>query len=197
MMMYLPVLLSILQQITKLFDLVNEIHLIMRLIITFFVFMLFSAAAYSQSWKITTKGKTLLKANTENEAANKIAVKTSRLDKKGLNLCYTEGPKKQKDWERIIGVYDSSGKELKEQTGNSIQISRDSLRSYLKNSSIVKIYTWSLPTDPKLKALVRVRRIHLATISQQDWPFLVYGLLFFVLQVNHLYRKQPFYIVNL
>jgi len=138
----------------------------MRLIITLFVFMLFSAAAYSQSWKITAKGKTLLKANTENEAANKIAVKTSSLNKKGLNLCYTEGPKKQKDWERIIAVYDSSGKELKEQTGKSIQISRDSLRSYLKNSSIVKIYTWSLPTDPKLKALVRVRRIHLATISQ-------------------------------
>ena len=138
----------------------------MRLIITLFVFMLFSSLAYSQSWKITANGKTLLKANSENEAANQISLKTSSLNKKGLNLCYTEGKNKQKGWERIIAVYDSSGKELKEQKGTCMLLSRDSLRSYLKNSSIVKIYTWALPTDPKLKALVRVRRVHLATISQ-------------------------------
>ena len=138
----------------------------MRLIITLFLVLLFSPVLFAQSWKITTNGKTLLKANVENEEKNKISLKTTNLSKKGLTICYIEGKDQKKDWERVIAVYDSSDKELKEQKGNSLQISRDLLRSYFKNSPDIRIYTWALPTDPKLKALVRVRRIHLATISQ-------------------------------
>jgi hypothetical protein len=138
----------------------------MRLIITLFLVLLFSPVLFAQSWKITTNGKTLLKTNVENEEKNKISLKTTNLIKKGLTICYIEGKDQKKDWERVIAVYDSSDKELKEQKGNSLQISRDLLRSYFKNSPDIRIYTWALPTDPKLKALVRVRRIHLATISQ-------------------------------
>jgi hypothetical protein len=138
----------------------------MRLIITLFIFMVFSPAVFSQSWKISANGKTLMKANSENEKINKISLNTKNLSKKGLTLCYSEGKDNKKSWERVIAVYDARDKELKEQKGNSLQISRDSIQSFFKNSSLLKIYTWSLPTDPKLKALVRIRRIHLATISQ-------------------------------
>ncbi|SHF92231.1 hypothetical protein [Flavisolibacter ginsengisoli] len=138
----------------------------MRLIITLFLTLLISSSLFAQSWKISTNGKTLLKANVENEEKNKISLKTLNLSKKGLSLCYTEGKDQKKGWERVIAVYDSTDKELKVQKGNSLQLSRDSLRSYFKNSPQIRIYTWALPTDPKLKALVRVRRIHLATISQ-------------------------------
>jgi uncharacterized membrane protein len=138
----------------------------MRLIITLLLSLVISSSLFAQSWKISTNGKTLLKANVENEEKNKISMKTSNLSKKGLSLCYTEGKDKKKGWERMIAVYDSTDKELKIQKGNSLQLSRDSLRSYFKNSPQIRIYTWALPTDPKLKALVRVRRIHLATISQ-------------------------------
>jgi hypothetical protein len=138
----------------------------MRLIITLFLFLAFSPAVFSQSWKISANGKTLMKANSENEEINKISLDTKDLSKKGLTLCYSEGKDKKKSWERIIAVYDANDKELKEQKGNSMHISRDSIESYFKNSPRLKIYTWSLPTDPKLKALIRVRRIHLATISQ-------------------------------
>lgn len=138
----------------------------MRLIITLFLTLVISSSLFAQSWKISTNGKTLLKANVENEQKNKISLKTLNLSKKGLSLCYTEGKDQKKGWERFIAVYDSTDKELKVQKGNSLQLSRDSLRSYFKNSPQIRIYTWALPTDPKLKALVRVRRIHLATISQ-------------------------------
>jgi len=138
----------------------------MRLITTLFISLCISSSVYAKSWKISTNGKTMLKANIENEEKNQFSLKTTPLSKKGLNLCYTEGKDQKKGWERVIAVYDATDKELKEEKGTSLQISRDSLRSYLKNSPQVKIYTWALPTDPKLKALVRVRRIHLATISQ-------------------------------
>ncbi|HJW18341.1 MAG TPA: hypothetical protein VJ499_14520 [Flavisolibacter sp.] len=137
----------------------------MRLI-TLFVFLVLSPTLYAQSWQICNNGKVLLKTETENEEKNKISLDSIHLSKKGLTLQYNEGKEKKKGWERVIAVYDSAGKELKQQKGNSLQLSRDSLHYYLKNSPLLKFFTWSLPTDPKLKALVRVRRIHLATISQ-------------------------------
>jgi hypothetical protein len=133
---------------------------------TLFVFLALSPALYSQSWKICNNGKRLLKADTENEEKNKISLDSIHLTKKGLTLQYSEGKDKKKGWDRVIAVYNFSDKELKQQKGNSLQLSRDSLHYFLKNSPLLKFYTWSLPTDPKLKALVRVRRIHLATISQ-------------------------------
>jgi hypothetical protein len=133
---------------------------------TLFVFLVLSPALYSQSWKICNNGKLLLKADTENEEKNKISLDSIHLTKKGLTLQYSEGKDKKKGWDRVIAVYNFSDKELKQQKGNSLQLSRDSLHYYFKNSPLLKFYTWSLPTDPKLKALVRVRRIHLATISQ-------------------------------
>ena len=91
----------------------------MRLITTLFISLCISSSVFAQSWKISSNGKTMLKANIENEEKNKVSLKTTPLSKKGLNLCYTEGKDQKKGWERVIAVYDATDKELKEEKGTS------------------------------------------------------------------------------
>jgi hypothetical protein len=72
---------------------------------------------------------------------------------------------KQKEWERYIGIYDEEENELYLDTASVVQLTNKKLTTITKGVNTVKIYTWSLPTDPELAARIRIRRIHLATIS--------------------------------
>ena len=74
---------------------------------------------------------------------------------------------KQKDWERYIGFFDEIENELYLDTASVVQLTNKKLASITKGINKIKIYTWSLPTDPELAARIRIRRIHLATISLQ------------------------------
>lgn len=116
------------------------------------------------SWKITLNGKPVLSATTEDPEKNIIDISPSTLkNSKSFLLSYTE-TEKQKGWQRTITAYDSTDKELIKQAGTTFKLSDKSLLSLLKKSHIVRIYTMYLPTDPKAKASVRVRRVHLCTL---------------------------------
>ena len=116
------------------------------------------------SWKVTVNEKTVLHTSEENEGKNTVFIKTTDLGKKkDLVLTYHEKGKKS-GWERTISVYDENDRELKQQKGTKLKLSHTELKSFLKQSKKLKIYTVALPTDPKLKASIRVRRVHLCTL---------------------------------
>jgi hypothetical protein len=127
-------------------------------------FFMHTAVLGQAAWKVTLNDKTVLNASAEDEAKNIVYIKTADLKKKkDLILSYKE-KKNKAGWERAITVYDENDRELKQQKGTKFTLSPAELRSFFRQSGKLRIYTRALPTDPKLKAAIRVRRVHLCTL---------------------------------
>jgi negative regulator of sigma E activity len=121
-------------------------------------------ASAQDSWKITHNGKQCLQTSVESVETNSFTIKAADLKKKGLlSVQYTEA-EKQKDWKRSIILFDEKDTELYRKDKNILQLQNSTLAVLSKKAKKISIYTLSLPTDPKLAAVVRVRRVHLATI---------------------------------
>jgi hypothetical protein len=120
----------------------------------------------TDSWKITHNNKLRLQASGENEAQNTFTIQAADLKKGGqLFINYTE-PQKRKDWKRTLAVFDTKDNELLKYSGSIFKIENARLDSlFTKGIKTIKLYTWALPTDPKLAARIRVRRVHVATIE--------------------------------
>jgi hypothetical protein len=119
------------------------------------------------SWKVSLNGRELLNTSTEDEAKNVILLKKPDLQKKkDFTVAYHEA-KEQKGWERTMAAYDSRDAELNKQKGTRFKLTSTALQSLFKKSKTIKIYTVALPSDPNLKAAVRVRRVHLCTLTLQ------------------------------
>ena len=123
---------------------------------------------YAQDkWKVMVNDKILLSTTIEDEAKNMITIKATDLKKKkDFVVAYTEAIK-QNDWERSMMLYDENDRELTQQKGSKLKIKNNTLLSFFKNSKKVSVYTWAFPTDPSLKAAIRVRRVHLCTLVLQ------------------------------
>lgn len=116
-------------------------------------------------WKLHHGGKILVQALEENEAKNKATLTTAALKKPGFLLVNFTEEEKQQGWQRYIAVYDASDNELMQKPAASLKLQNAQLRTWSKRAKKLRIYTWSLPTDPQKAALVRVRRVHLATLT--------------------------------
>ncbi|RYY38236.1 MAG: hypothetical protein EOO08_15560 [Chitinophagaceae bacterium] len=115
------------------------------------------------SWKLLLNKKILLKATTEDEAANVIPVK--RRKKCGpLQVAYVPASSQKTGWNRTITVYGANDQELFKASGNSLKMSWAKLSALAKGQTELKVYTMAIPSDPAKAALVRVRRVHLVTI---------------------------------
>ena len=115
-------------------------------------------------WKVQVNDKQVLNTSLENPDKNVIRINASQLaKKKNFCLTYTEKSKK-KDWQRYITVYGENDMEIYKQTGTRIKVKNSMLAEWFQKSKQLKIYTWSLPTDPKLQQTIRVRRVHLVTL---------------------------------
>ncbi len=117
------------------------------------------------SWKVTHNGKVRLQTGEENAEGNAFAVRIADFNKTGsLSVTFT-GAGNNRDWIRTIMVVDESDTELETGKGSTFSITNAKLRGLFKKSPVLKVYTMAIPSDPKKAALVRVRRVHLATIS--------------------------------
>ena len=136
----------------------------------FFIFQLLimtSAVNAQHNWKITHNGKAKISTSDENESRNRFSIQKVDLAKPGSLWVHYMEWEKQPEWERYIGFFDEKENELYLDTTSVVQLTNKKLTSLTKGVGTVKIYTWSLPTDPELAARIRIRRIHLATISIQ------------------------------
>jgi hypothetical protein len=134
-----------------------------------FAFLLgwFATAVQQDSWKLCLDKKQLLKTSAEDEQKNVITLTSAQLKKsKQLQLVYSQAAP-DKAWERTISLYDTNDQELTTQKGNKFTIKTSSLASLLQQHKTIKFYTLYSPTDPKMKAMVRLRRVHLCTLVLQ------------------------------
>ena len=114
------------------------------------------------SWKVVHNGKTRLEATEETEK-NSFVIKSADLKKAGtLSLFIKDKP--QQGWERTVMLVDAGENELFSAKGDLIRLDNARLAKAAGKVKTIKVYSMSLPTDPAQAALVRVRRIHLATI---------------------------------
>jgi hypothetical protein len=118
----------------------------------------------TDSWKVEHNGKTKLKATAENEDKNVITIKKEDLKKTGTFLVAYKEVSSERGWQRSITLFDVKDNELLKSESALLKIPNSKLSSLANSHKILKIYTWSLPTDPAVAATVRIRRIHLCTI---------------------------------
>ena len=137
----------------------------MKLLILLIVSFLTTTLLHAQgNWKVTQNGKVVLQTSQEDTAKNVITISKASLKKKyELILIYNE-ENKQKDFTRYITAFGSNDHELNKQTGNMFKLNNPTLTSLFYQSKRIRIYTWSLPSDPNMKASIRVRRVHLCTL---------------------------------
>ena len=118
----------------------------------------------NDSWKVEHNGKIKLKASEENEGKNVITIKKDDLKKTGVLLVAYKEMDGQRGWQRSITLFDEKDNKLLKSEGALAKVPNEKLAELANRYKIIKIYTWSLPTDPAVAATVRIRRVHLCTI---------------------------------
>jgi hypothetical protein len=125
------------------------------------------SAIAQDSWKVCLDKKVLLNTSTENEEKNVIKISSSDLkNAKTFVVNYTKASL-QKGWERTILLFDEKDNKLRTQRGKKFTLKASGLKALLDKYKTIKVYTINAPTDPKLKAQVRLRRVHLCTLVLQ------------------------------
>ncbi|MBD0296408.1 MAG: hypothetical protein ICV51_05880 [Flavisolibacter sp.] len=138
----------------------------MKVILAFlFAFLIHTCSTAQDTWKVVHNGKQLLKTANEDEAKNIIVILKSDLKKDGYLMVNYSEAKKQNGWKRAIIIFDEKDSELVKQSGSSFKITNQKLNALANGRQMLKIYTIALPADPKLAATIRIRRIHLCTIT--------------------------------
>jgi hypothetical protein len=139
----------------------------MKILFAFLLSCIGASAIAQDSWKVCLDKKVLLSTSTEDAEKNVIKISPSGLKKnKSFIIAYKE-TSPQKGWERTISIYDEKDNELTKQTGNRFVSKVSELKTLLDQYKILKVYTINSPTDPKMKAQVRLRRVHLCTLVLQ------------------------------
>lgn len=108
-----------------------------------------------------------MRTSGEDPEKNIITIHPADLKKKKELLVVYKQQELQKGWERFIVVFDEKDTELKKVRAGKMKLDGPALQALFQKSKTIKIFTWSLPTDPKLKASIRVRRVHLCTLILQ------------------------------
>jgi hypothetical protein len=126
-------------------------------------FLSIATRAQSDSWVIIHNGRVLLQATGENSGKNVVTIRRSDLNKTDYLIVKYSGVT-AKGWVRTIYLAGEKDEEMARHSGNIFRIADSSLKAIFKNRSRVVLYTYTMPADPKLKAAVRIRRIHLCTI---------------------------------
>lgn len=137
----------------------------MKTLVTLLLIIVPTMAGIAQdSWKVMHNGKLRLEAKEESEK-NSFSIKKEDLKEKGNLAIFIKDKAPQKGWVRTILVVDAEENEIAAGKGDLIKIENRRLVKAAAKARAINVYTMSLPSDPAQAALVRVRRIHLATIQ--------------------------------
>jgi hypothetical protein len=124
-----------------------------------------ASAAFSQDSLIIKHNNLILLRSVVSEDTLKNKIK---IDEDGLadgNIFIQYKTKEEGNWERTFYLIDDKDRILLQKKGTSISLDNVTLKQLFKKLDEIKVYTMALPTDPKLKASVRVRRILLCTLK--------------------------------
>jgi hypothetical protein len=128
-------------------------------------------------WKVKLGSKYVLQTTEEDEEKNILVIKNSKIGtKNNLTLSY-KIPADEKEWVRTVMFDDMNGSTIAENSSLSVAKKGTSTISYfiankqlsllLNKYKKITVYVTSIPSDPEKAAMVRVRKVHVCTISLQ------------------------------
>ena len=132
------------------------------------VFSLTTMAQKYDSWEIFHNRREVasfnLKKETEDE--KQVLLLNRALEEPGFFIITYTPASEYADWTRNFVICDSTGKELRkfDNLGSQLKMLNDDIARLIGDRQKIKIYSWAIPSDPKLAASIRVRRILLCTI---------------------------------
>ncbi len=138
--------------------------------------LLITIATFSQAqlpWKAKLGNKIILQTAGEDASKNVVKIKASQLSSKNNFIISYIMPANEKDWVRTLMIDDSSGAGItidppaikKGKTEASFTVSGKMLKGYLSKHKKIQFFYTSIPSDPQKAMLVRVRKVHICTIS--------------------------------
>lgn len=131
-----------------------------------------SNAQQAEKWKIVFNKKTVVQTSQEDTVKNVVRVTKKELDNGGIGkVLFEEDPNGIKGWKRSIALYDLTGNPVM-QVDSATQMffyNRD-LMKILWTRKKVYVYTWNAPTDIRMAAAIRIRRLHLCTFELLEDP---------------------------
>ena len=128
-------------------------------------------------WKVKLGSKYVLQTTDEDTEKNVLVLTSSKIGtKNSLTLSY-KIPADEKDWVRTVMFDDMNGSTIAENPSITIAkkgtstvsyfITNKQLKQILKKYKKLTVYFTSIPSDPEKAAMVRVRKVHICTISLQ------------------------------
>lgn len=126
-----------------------------------------NAGAQTVGWKVIHNGSLKMQA-TKEDGKNAITLSKNELEKTGFLWINYSDKATARGWKRSIVIVDEKDVEVFKRSGSLCKVGNSFLRDINKKANTLKIYTWSLPTDPLEAAKVRVRQIHLCTVNFKD-----------------------------
>lgn len=136
------------------------------------LYMTDATAQNADSWMIKLNKDVLIRTPVETSEPVIYLSKSAVLKSKSIfSIEYTSSDP-QKDWNRIFSFKQENEQSLKEvktknQSG-SISFDAKDLQKAAKANQPVFLYTMSLPNDPEMAAMVRVRRFLLCKIQWKN-----------------------------
>ncbi len=121
----------------------------------------------TDTWTISLNKKIILSTSNEDETTNTKKIQRSALTKKAafLDIKYTQG-RVRTGWDRSITFYDENDAELLSKSIKAdLKLNSKEMKKIAAAGKKIKIYTIAVPSDPKIAATVRVRRVHLCTLE--------------------------------
>lgn len=120
----------------------------------------------TDTWTILLNKKIIVSTSSEDETTNTKKVIKKDLIKTGssMEISYTQG-RVRTGWDRSIIFYDENDKELLNKKIKAVAKLNNKELKKLVTGKLIKIYTIAVPSDPKIAATVRVRRVHLCTLE--------------------------------
>jgi len=119
------------------------------------------------SWKVYCGTKVLLKTSVSDASKNTVILGGRELASGAeLKIVYKDRDP-QKDWTRIIAVFDDNDNELERKETDSFSLRMSKIRELSAQYKKLTFYTWALPKDPELAARIRIRRVYLCTVEMK------------------------------
>lgn len=118
-------------------------------------------------WKVLLNGKQVLQTSTENESSNRKTISTAELGgKASLDIIYTESPDAKLKRSFIV-MNNQRNELLRKDNTTKFTLNSSELSALAQKSKELVIYTIGIPSDPAVAATVRVRPVHVFTLTVQ------------------------------
>ncbi len=123
------------------------------------------AANAQRSWDVRVQTKTMLKKAEENPEKNKVTIKRSLLSKKDLLTIKLNEPDTAYNITIEAFADDRSGLQSWEYKGKPLVIAGKDLKKLFIGRNKIQFHYMAIPKDPALAAVVRIRPVHICTVT--------------------------------